>query len=115
MLALCTLDELSRHTTLGIYAQGSAYLLVASDDGVKAYLNNCPHLGIPLEWQEHQFIDADSGLLRCASHGALFLPTTGECVSGPCAGSALTAIPVHIEQDTVWVDDSSRLNQPACD
>jgi nitrite reductase/ring-hydroxylating ferredoxin subunit len=31
----------------------------------------------------------DGHHLQCATHGALFDPLSGVCISGPCAGDAL--------------------------
>ena len=98
---LCDFSELKSAVTLGVTANNTQYLLVYTDDHVKAYLNSCPHLSIPLEWQEHDFLEPDSGLIRCSTHGALFLPSTGECVSGPCVGDALTPVAITITGNTI--------------
>lgn len=90
---LCLLSALGDTPSLGITLNDQRYIVVQSENGPQVFLNQCPHLGIPLEWQEHQFLDGDTGLIRCATHGALFLPSTGECVSGPCVGDALLLIP----------------------
>lgn len=101
MNILCSYSQLKHTKTLGIALNGQQYLVVLHDTGVCAYLNRCPHLAIPLEWQENQFLDADTGLIRCSTHGALFLPATGECVSGPCSGDALTPIAIKQEGDAI--------------
>lgn len=68
------------------------------------YLNRCPHLGIELQWQPDRFLDYDGELIQCASHGALFLIEDGECVSGPCRGARLQAIPVCVQDGQLLVD-----------
>ena len=60
------------------------------------YSNSCPHLGIALEWVENQFLDTSKTMIQCANHGALFVIENGNCVSGPCSGKKLTAIPFDI-------------------
>ena len=100
---LCTLDELAAQPSLGVDIDNQRYIVIASDEGPRVYLNSCPHLGIPLEWLEHQFFDTDTGLIRCATHGALFLPTTGECVSGPCAGDSLVPVPFVIKDNNIFL------------
>ena len=62
----------------------------------RAYLNRCPHLGVELNWMPGNFMDTDKQFIQCASHGALFLPGTGECIAGPCQGDSLTALDVRI-------------------
>ena len=67
------------------------------------YRNNCPHRGIELEWQPDQFLDAERQFIQCATHGALFLIDTGECISGPCVGDMLEAVNCEIIDDQLWV------------
>lgn len=112
MTILCTLDEFKRQAlppiqehspsldsqtqSMGINYEGDFYIVVKVEDNFFAYLNKCPHLNIPLEWQAHQFIDEDTQLIRCSTHGALFMPSNGECVSGPCSGEALEAVAITV-------------------
>ncbi|MGO1692607.1 MAG: Rieske (2Fe-2S) protein [Marinobacter sp.] len=58
----------------------------------KAYLNQCPHMGVELNWMPGRFMDTDNLFLQCSTHGALFKPGDGECIAGPCQGDALTAL-----------------------
>ena len=67
----------------------TALFVVHKDGAFNAYINSCPHTGANLEWQEDQFLDSDSVLIQCFTHGALFIIETGECVAGPCLGKAL--------------------------
>jgi nitrite reductase/ring-hydroxylating ferredoxin subunit len=62
---------------------------------VVAYLNRCAHKLVELDWQEGDFFDAEHRYLVCATHGALYDPTTGACVDGPCRGATLTAVSIH--------------------
>jgi nitrite reductase/ring-hydroxylating ferredoxin subunit len=61
------------------------------------YINSCPHTGVNLDWQAHQFLDMDRSFIQCSTHGALFEITTGQCIAGPCAGDHLTAINLSID------------------
>jgi len=63
----------------------------------------CPHRGVPLEWQPDQFLDPSASLIQCATHGALFLIESGECVAGPCAGQFLTALDSREDEQGIWV------------
>lgn len=68
-------------------------ILVQTPAGTFCYTNRCPHRGTELDWLPGRFVDPESGLLRCATHGALFLPETGECIAGPCLGECLQPAP----------------------
>lgn len=92
MTKLCHIDDIEEGEAKGFYAPEGAYLAVKKDAQLYLYRNICPHLGTPLEWQEDQFLDQDGELIQCASHGALFIIETGECVYGPCAGMSLVKV-----------------------
>ena len=51
-----------------------------------AYLNRCTHVAMELDWQANQVFDDSGQWLLCASHGAAYLPDTGQCAGGPCHG-----------------------------
>jgi nitrite reductase/ring-hydroxylating ferredoxin subunit len=64
---------------------------------LRAYLNRCPHLGLPLNWLPDKFLDADGELIQCSSHGALFTIDQGLCVAGPCVDQSLLPLETRIE------------------
>jgi nitrite reductase/ring-hydroxylating ferredoxin subunit len=68
---------------------------------VHAYVNACPHQRSELDWTPGVFFDADSSYLVCATHGALFEPDSGYCVTGPCVGGALTKVGVEEDETRV--------------
>jgi len=68
-----------------------------------AYINQCPHRGIPLDWDNDQFLDADEELIQCSTHGALFDITTGACLSGPCTGSSLANLDLEVRANGIYV------------
>ena len=39
-----------------------------------AYLNQCPHLFLELDWEPGEFFDEDCDFIICANHGAMFEP-----------------------------------------
>jgi len=73
-------------------------ILVKDDQQVKAWLNICPHQGRPLNYAPNKFLQTPDGYLMCAAHGATFDMQTGQCISGPCAGSSLRAVPVSVDE-----------------
>ena len=100
---LCRLDDIEDGQAKGFdLSEGPdtrEIFVVREDDTVFGYVNSCPHLGTPLNWQDDRFISDDSGLILCATHGALFEIADGACVSGPCAGQALEAVPVTVDAE----------------
>ncbi|CAD7349050.1 Rieske (2Fe-2S) protein [Xanthomonas arboricola pv. juglandis] len=82
---------------------GGPESLVLYRDGaqVRAWLNVCPHAGRRLDWAPGQFLKTKEGHLVCAAHGAAFELGGGECISGPCRGQSLLAVPVRVEGDQV--------------
>lgn len=65
-----------------------------------AYEDRCPHWHVPLLNDGEVF--APQGLeayITCALHGAIFEPDTGECISGPCMGDALTRLEIDMDGD----------------
>jgi nitrite reductase/ring-hydroxylating ferredoxin subunit len=106
-MLLCRLDELATGKARGFLVGKTRIVVVRSlQDTVHAYLNRCPHLGVPLNWDDDQFMDSDGRLLRCATHGALFEPNSGLCILGPCRGEHLWQLDCHISDGQVELDES---------
>jgi len=77
------------------------------DGGVRAFKNECRHLPMRLDDREPSDLWDPSGrFLVCSSHGARYQPGDGLCVSGPCEGSHLKALPVEVKDDEVFLDTS---------
>ena len=103
---LCRLEEIPDGEARGFPpAPGGFTGLVAirRGDAVHVYVNACPHIGIPLESLPDRFLDGPRRHLVCTAHGARFRVEDGFCVSGPCAGDALDAVPVRVEAGRVVV------------
>lgn len=75
-------------------------------DGVaRAFLNRCAHLPMELDWQPGVFFDADGIYLICSTHGAIYDPSTGACVGGPCRGLGLAPVAVREENGNIILED----------
>lgn len=76
---------------------------------VRAYRNLCRHLPVPLGVSVPGAPPVlREGHLQCLTHGARYRLHDGLCVSGPCEGSALYALPIEIEAGDAFVlDDGS--------
>lgn len=105
---VCHVDEIDDPGSLevNIVCQGQEQNLfvVKSGGELRGYVNSCPHTGVPLNWLPDQFFDYNGEFLQCALHGALFRPQDGYCVRGPCQGESLTAVPLRLEAQLVYVD-----------
>ncbi len=81
-----------------------------------AYVDRCCHVPMSLDWIENQFLTEDKQFIQCATHGACYLPDSGECVSGPPFGKFLTPVPLTIRGDEVIAgcphDDAQRDSTP---
>ena len=102
--ALCRLEDLPDPGSKGFSCRGQALFAVRQGRQVHVYENRCPHRGIPLEWVADQFLDHSGRLIQCASHGALFLPETGECVAGPCSGQFLRQLPSTLHNGWICLE-----------
>lgn len=84
-------------------------LLTRQGSDVRAYRNICPHAGRRLDWAPNQFLIED-GYVICTAHGAMFRLNSGECVSGPCRGTGLTAVPIESIGDEVVLRSPATLD-----
>lgn len=76
-----------------------------------AFLNQCGHVPVELDWQEGDFFDADSVYLICATHGALYSPQDGHCISGRCSGKGLTCLPVEERENRICLIEHHLANK----
>ncbi len=97
-------DPGSKSFELKIKRKTQSIFVVHKDGAFFAYYNKCPHTGATLEWQEDQFLDLDKALIQCATHDALFMIDSGECIAGPCSGDSLQPLPLIIESDKILLD-----------
>jgi nitrite reductase/ring-hydroxylating ferredoxin subunit len=112
MTVLCHIDDLAEDSSKGFELGGKSLFAVKKDGQIFLYHNQCPHLGVELNWQEDQFLDMDNALIQCATHGALFIIEDGECVSGPCQGRRLEPVPFEIVDQRLKLKDDA-LSRPA--
>ena len=85
---------------------GSEIILVHSSQGLRAWRNSCPHVGIGLDYGDGRCLIAPD-VLVCSMHGARFDAASGLCTDGPCAGDCLQSVPIHITKNKVYLDDVS--------
>jgi nitrite reductase/ring-hydroxylating ferredoxin subunit len=94
------LAELGRGVRLELERHGKPEpaFVVRFEGEPGAFLSQCGHVPVELDWQEGEFFDDSRLYLICATHGALYHPASGACVGGRCAGRGLIPVPV-VERD----------------
>lgn len=104
---LCRLDEIPDGQARGFSGPEGSFIglfAVRRGGAVHVYVNSCPHVGVALEMMPDRFLDGAGEHIVCAVHGARFLVEDGFCISGPCAGDSLEAVPARIDAEgAVWV------------
>ncbi|MFM9834868.1 MAG: Rieske (2Fe-2S) protein [Methylophilaceae bacterium] len=102
---------------LGEFACG---FVIRFEGKAYAYINQCAHVPVELDWNEGQFFTVSKDYLICATHGAHYAPDSGHCVYGPCKGKSLQSLPVtemnqeitiHIEHLGNFIHKSHKINK----
>jgi nitrite reductase/ring-hydroxylating ferredoxin subunit len=97
--AICSVQELADPGTLEFSVGDGDWplhgVVVKFEGRIHAYVNSCPHLGVPLNYRPNEFFAPYEPLLQCSVHGALFVPHTGKCVAGPCTGRYLQQLAIE--------------------
>jgi nitrite reductase/ring-hydroxylating ferredoxin subunit len=106
-IPLCAIDAIAEGAAKGFQIEELSLFALRHDGQIHVYRNSCPHLGVELNWLEDQFFDLDGALIQCATHGALFDPATGACLSGPCRGQALERMACQIEGGLLYLASDS--------
>ena len=88
-------------------AQQPAFV-VRFDGKPHAYLNQCGHVAVELDWQAGQFFDDTRLYLMCSTHGALYDPVDGRCVGGRCAGRGLVPLDVDEHDGNIYLRESKK-------
>lgn len=68
-----------------------------------AYENRCRHLPLTLDYDDNRFFTEDGRHFVCQNHGAVFEPSTGLCIRGPCEGLNLFPLKVEVREGAVWL------------
>lgn len=103
---LCRIEDLPDGGARGFPGPPGAFtglFAVRRGDAVWVYVNACPHIGLPLEPVPDRFLDRLGQRIVCSAHGARFRVEDGLCLSGPCLGEALEAVPARVEGGAVIV------------
>jgi nitrite reductase/ring-hydroxylating ferredoxin subunit len=102
LCAVADIPDGSGRTFVFGEGKGSVGIVVLRDaEAVTAYVNLCPHFGIPLNVRERPSTFRKHVL--CANHYAAFRFADGYCVEGPCEGSSLEPVPLEVRDGRVAV------------
>jgi nitrite reductase/ring-hydroxylating ferredoxin subunit len=85
---------------LGEFATG---FVVRYHGKAHAYVNQCAHVPVELDWNQGEFFTVSKDYLICATHGAHYMPDTGHCVMGPCKGKSLQSLPVTEQNQHITI------------
>jgi nitrite reductase/ring-hydroxylating ferredoxin subunit len=110
--ALCPAAEIGEGAARGFPAPPGRFtglFAVRKGGEIRVYVNSCPHIGLPLEPLPDRFLDTRKQVIICSAHGARFRIEDGVCVTGPCIGEALEAVPVRVVDGQVVVPASAGL------
>ncbi|SMX51082.1 Rieske (2Fe-2S) protein [Actibacterium lipolyticum] len=100
---VCSADDVNGAITRTVTTPRGEFpvLLVRVGQGIKAYVNACPHQYLPLDYRGNQLLSADGTKLLCTAHGAVFDKEDGAPVAGADCG--LDAVPVAVVDDQVVI------------
>jgi nitrite reductase/ring-hydroxylating ferredoxin subunit len=98
----------------GVRAFGDAAtgFVVRHHGQLHAYLNRCAHVPIELDWAEGEFFESSGLYLMCSTHGAIYVPESGQCAGGPCKGGRLRPIAVVEEHDKIYWQPDEFIRPP---
>lgn len=89
--------------TLENYGKTLPAFVIRFQGRVYAYVNQCAHIPVQLDWMEGEFFDYSKSYLICSTHGATYLPESGRCIAGPCKGLKLQPVIVEERDSKIYV------------
>lgn len=104
-------SAVARGRFVSVDVEARSVLVGRAEGAWRAYENLCRHRALRLDFEQLQPMSDDGRFLLCHHHGALYRPSDGVCVVGPCAGERLVAIDVVEDADGLWITDEQR-NEP---
>lgn len=94
------------------FGDGATGFVVRYHGKVYGYLNRCAHVPIELDWAEGEFFESSGLYLMCSTHGAIYLPDSGQCAGGPCKGGRLRPIALREEQGRIYWQPDEYIRPP---
>jgi len=104
---LCALNDIADNSSNGFIAatpEGRrGFLVIRKGDQAHVYINSCPHIGSPLDFEPGKFLNLEKTHIMCSTHGALFTIEDGHCISGPCAGQDLEKANARVTNGEIFL------------
>jgi nitrite reductase/ring-hydroxylating ferredoxin subunit len=101
---LCAMADIADPGSKGFRFRADSRLfagfLVREGGAVRGFVDQCPHAGWPLGFDD-RYLTRGGDHILCAGHGALF-SLQGLGVTAPCLGDRLTAWPVEVRGGEVF-------------
>ena len=92
--------------------EATSAFLVRVDNEVRSFLNRCSHVPIEMDWNYGEFLDDSGRVIVCATHGASYDATDGNCLGGPCSGNPLIRLNVLEKEGSVYWLPSADITIP---
>ncbi len=104
---LCRLDDIEDGGSAAFAAHigcaRTGVMALRRGEAIFVYVNSCPHMGAPLDFQSGRFLNLERTHVLCSNHGALFRIEDGYCVQGPCAGKSLQSVAARVGDGEVRI------------
>lgn len=100
---ICHINEIPEQGCRELTFDKNHFFAIKNKQGIYVYYNSCPHLGLPLQQEQDQFLNDDESLILCSAHGALFEIESGLCITGPCQNQSLTMADFRIDNEHIYI------------
>lgn len=96
---LCSLSDVPENGNLSVDLDGFPIIVVRLENGVRGFVNACPHQFLPLDFRSPNILSADRTKLICTNHDATFDIDTGQGLGGYGKGCELDPIPLALDEN----------------
>lgn len=119
-LPVCRADELAERGDAVVWdvllwRQPARAFALRIDGRPVAWINRCTHVPMEMDWQPGRFLDERRETIICSTHGALYSPTSGRCLGGPCGRGRLMPVAVDERDGQVYWYPSADIRAPQFD
>lgn len=105
-------SSVARGRFVSIEIDGRSVLVGRVDGGWRAYENVCRHRALRLDFGGVSPMSDDGRFLLCHHHGALYRPTDGVCMTGPCDDRGLVALNITEDSGGLSIAEPARPDPP---
>jgi nitrite reductase/ring-hydroxylating ferredoxin subunit len=106
VVELCQAQSIPEGESRSFELEQAALFAIKKREQIFVYLNRCPHMHVPLNWEPDKLLNNSGDLIQCSTHGALFEIENGECLQGPCLGQRLKSIDYEITEGMICISET---------